>query len=68
MVKTSNIVTGPRRNYAFIKNVSAIKPNVVSHAATNETRQPVVVNGSDNRRKQSPFLCVELSMQKQLFN
>ena len=64
MAKTSNTVTGPRRNYVFIINVLAIKAiNVVPHAATRKTRQPVFVNGSDDRRKQSPFLCVRLSNQ-----
>ena len=53
-----------RRNYVFIINVSAIKLiNVVPHAAIRDTTQPVVVSGSDDRRKQGPFLCVGLSKQ-----
>ena len=56
MAKTSNVVTGTRRNYVFILNVSAIKLiNVVPHAAIRETRQLVVVNGSDYRPKQAVF-------------
>ena len=49
-----------RRNYVFILNVSAIKLiNVVPHAAIRETRQLVVVNGSDYRPKQAVF-CVNI--------
>ena len=64
MAKTSNVVARTRRNYVFITSVSAIKLiNVVPHAAIRETRQPVVVNGSDDRRKQGPFVCVGSSEQ-----
>ena len=64
MAKTSNVVAGTRRNYVFVINVSAIKLiNVVPHEAIRETRQPIVVNGSDDRPKQGPFLCVRSSKQ-----
>ena len=57
--KTSNAVARTKKNCVFIISVSAIKLiNVVPHAAIRETRQPVVVNGSDDRHKQGPFLCV----------
>ena len=48
----------------FITNFLAIKLiNAVPHAAIREMRQPVVVNGRDDRRKQGTFLSVGSSKQ-----
>ena len=59
MAKTRYVVAGTKRNYVFIINVLVIKLiNVVPHAAIGETSQPVDINGSDDRHKQDPFLCV----------